>query len=395
MRVVLTSTSYPPVIGGAQLHTHRVAVELAKRHDVNVITQWSTYRTDWLLGTTVRAPASPRDYQIEGIRVHQLGLGVAKKVRLAPHVLAYYLLQKSSIRHLALCQLDQLEALGLQPEVVHNSRIGREPLSFASLALARRHDVPFFLTPFHHPRWGGWMHRHYLRLYRLADGIIALTETEKRTLVELGVCEDRIHVAGMGPVLAPTGSGERFRQRHGVFGPLVLFLGQKYRYKNIAALLDAAPLVWGRFPEAWFAFLGPRTPYSRRLFRSLRDRRIIELDSVDLQEKTDALKACDLLCLPSSQESFGAVFLEAWMMGKPVVGARIPAVAEVISDGNDGLLTEPTAPAIAERIVGLLQDGRFAAAMGRAGKAKAEARFTWNQIAATIERAYAIAASRG
>jgi len=116
---------------------------------------------------------------------------------------------------------------------------------------------------------------------------------------------------------------------------------------------------------------------------------------VDLQEKTDALKACDLLCLPSSQESFGAVFLEAWMMGKPVVGARIPAVAEVILDGNDGLLTEPTAPAIAERIVGLLQDGRFAAAMGRAGKAKAEARFTWNQIAATIERAYAIAASRG
>ena len=395
MRVLLTSTSYPPAIGGAQLHTHQVAVELARHHEVSVITQWSTYRTDWLLGTTVMAPAASGAYEVDGVHVHQIGLGVMEKLRLTPYVLAYYVLQGTSIRHISRCLLERLEALAPQPDVVHNVRIGREPLSFASLALARRRGVPFFLTPLHHPRWQGWRYRHYQRLYRLADGVVALTEAEKRTLVELGVDGDRVHVAGMGPILAPSGDGERFRRGHDVTGPMVLFLGQKYHYKNIAPLLGAAPLVWKRFPETRFAFLGPRTPYSRRLFRPVRDRRIIELASVDLQEKTDALMACDLLCLPSSQESFGGVFVEAWMMGKPVIGARIPAVAEVISDGNDGLLTEPTSAAIAEKILAVLQDGRSAAAMGRAGKVKAEARFTWGRIAATIERAYALAASGG
>ena len=174
---------------------------------------------------------------------------------------------------------------------------------------------------------------------------------------------------------------------------MVLFLGQKYRYKNIAALLGAAPLVWERLPNARFVFAGPRTRYSRRVFGSVTDRRVVELPSVGLQEKTDALAACDLLCLPSSQESFGGVFVEAWMMGKPVIGARIPAVSEVISDGVDGLLTDPSAPAIAEKVLALLQDRRAAAAMGRAGRAKATERFTWERIAAVVDGAYAAAAS--
>ncbi len=391
MRILFTSTSYPPAIGGAQLHTHRVAVELARRHHVEVITQWSAYRTDWLLGTTLAAPGTPRDYEIDGVGVRQLGLGTRDKLSLAPHVLAYYLLQERAIAKISSRLLEQIEARASAPDVVHNGRIGREAISFASLALARRVGAPFFLTPFHHPRWGGWMHRHFLRLYREADGIVALTAAEKDVLTGLGVREERIHVAGMGPILAPAADGERFLARHGITGPVVLFLGQKYRYKNAAALLEAAPAVWRDRPETRFVFLGPRTPYSRRLFRGVNDGRIVELDAVDLQEKTDALAACALLCLPSSQESFGGVFVEAWMMGKPVIGARIPAVAEVISDGVDGVLTEPTAPAIASAILAVLGDRPGGLAMGCAGKAKAEERFTWDRIAVTIEAAYAAA----
>jgi len=314
-------------------------------------------------------------------------------LRLAPFVLAYYMAQGTSIHRISRCFLERLDALARNPDVVHNVRIGREPLSFASLALARRRGVPFFLTPLHHPRWGSGRYRYYLRLYRQADGVIALTHAERRTLMELGVDERRIHVSGVGPILAPGADGERFRRDHGIEGPMVLFLGQKYRYKNIAALLEAAPLVWERLPDTRFVFIGPRTPYSRRLFSPGLDRRIVELPPVDLQVKTDALAACDLLCLPSSQESFGGVFVEAWMMGKPVIGARIPAVSEVISDGVDGLLTEPSASAIAEKVLALLQDRRAAAAMGRAGHAKAAERFTWEKIAAVIHGAYVAAAS--
>lgn len=391
MRVLLTATSYPPAIGGAQLHTHRVAVELARRHEVRAIAHWSALRTDWLLGTTLRAPERPAPYEIDGIPVDLIGLSLAEKAALAPFVLGYYAFQGAAIRRISACLLERLDALAAHPGVVHNVRIGREPLSFASLALARRRSVPFVLTPLHHPRWGSGRHRHYLRLYREADAVIALTHAEKRTLVELGVDEGRIHVAGIGPVLAPEADAGRFRREHGIEGPMVLFLGQKYRYKNVVELLRAAPLVWKRLPDARFVFVGPRTPHSRRVFGQVTDRRVVELPAVGLQEKTDAVAACDVLCLPSSQESFGGVFVEAWTLGKPVIGARIPAVSEVIADGVDGLLTDPTPPAIAERVLAILQDVRTAAALGRAGRAKAAERFTWDRIAAVVDGAYAAA----
>jgi hypothetical protein len=62
--------------------------------------------------------------------------------------------------------------------------------------------------------------------------------------------------------------------------------------------------VWQRHPEARFVCIGPRTDYSRRAFLSFCDRRVIELDIIDLQTKTDAIAACSLLCVPFGRESF-------------------------------------------------------------------------------------------
>ena len=165
-------------------------------------------------------------------------------------------------------------------------------------------------------------------------------------------------------------------------------MGQKYRYKGIGALLRAAPIVWRRFPEVRFAFVGPRTAYSRRRFAATTDRRVLELDQVDLQEKTDALAACDILCVPSSQESFGGVFTEAWSLSKPVIGCDIPAVRQVIDDGRDGLLVEQGPGPIAEALVCLLESRTLMEEMGRRGKTKVESQFTWPRLATKTEAVY-------
>ncbi len=262
-------------------------------------------------------------------------------------------------------------------------------MSYASLRIARQHGIPFVFTPVHHPRWGGWWHRYYHHLYRQADAVIALTEAERQILVALGVDERRVFVTGMGPILAETHDGAQFRSQHELgVEPLVLFLGQKYAYKGVAALLEAAQLVWRRLPDTRFAFVGPRTPYSRRLFESVHDRRIIELDTVNLQEKTDALDACDVFCLPSSQESFGGVFTEAWSLGKPVIGCDIPATRAVIDDGQDGFLTASNSGAIAERLIYLLERPDLRAEMGQRGRAKMLAHYTWQKLAGQTEQIY-------
>jgi glycosyltransferase involved in cell wall biosynthesis len=92
--------------------------------------------------------------------------------------------------------------------------------------------------------------------------------------------------------------------------------------------------------------------------------------------------------VPSSQESFGGVYTEAWNFAKPVIGCSIPAVAEVIADGVDGLLVNQEAGAIADRICYLLLNPSVAQAMGEAGKCKVESRYSWDYLAQLTEQIY-------
>jgi len=389
VNILYTTTAYPPAIGGAQLHMHQLARQLRQRHSVQVVTQWTTRRTDWLLGTTLLQPAARGVHQLDGVPVHTLALSPVTRLRLAPWVFAYYAAQSAALGRIATAFAAELAPWAATADVVHNCRIGREGLSYASLKVARDRGVPFVLTPVHHPRWGGWLHRHYHRLYRLADAVIALTEAERETLIAMGVNADRVFVTGIGPILAEHGDAARFRSRFNLADePLVLFLGQKYRYKGLGALLKAAPIVWRRFPEVRFAFVGPRTAYSRWLFYGWTDRRVVEVGEVDLREKTDAVAACDILCVPSSQESFGGVFTEAWSLGKPVVGCDIPAVRQVIDHGRDGLVVAQRPGPIADALICLLESPTLSADIGHRGKTKVDSQFTWPRLATKTEAVY-------
>lgn len=388
MRLLYTLTAYPPSTGGAQLHQHMLAQELVDQHEVQIVTHWDENRTDWLLGTTLRAPETPRDYVVDGIDVHRIALTRAEKIRLLLPVTSYYLTMSRALPPIADCIKQHLMPYAKWAELIHHVRIGREGLSYASLRAARERNIPFVFTPLHHPRWVGWRYQAYIQLYKTADRLIALTNAEKRLLIQFGVAEHRITVTGNGPVLADEAHPDAFLQKHSLDGPIVLFLGQHYRYKGYQAILQAAPLVWERIPEAHFVFVGPAVGNSERVFAGHADRRIHRLGRVNLQEKTDALSACSLLCVPSTQESFGGVYTEAWSLGKPVIGCDIPAVAEVISNGDDGYLVEQEPVQIAERIVHVLLNPAKARAMGEKGHEKVVARYTWSKLARLTQQAY-------
>jgi glycosyltransferase involved in cell wall biosynthesis len=96
-----------------------------------------------------------------------------------------------------------------------------------------------------------------------------------------------------------------------------------------------------------------------------------------------------VLCVPSSQESFGGVLVEAWAMGKPVVAGPAPAAAEVIADGQDGfVVSDQSESTIADRLIQLLDDPAEAARLGQRGAAKVAQRFTWERLAARTAAIY-------
>ncbi len=381
MDILYVSNLYPPSIGGAQVHLHQLAKTVRRTgNNVNVLTMTNRSRKDWLRLSTVCSERESR-HEYEGIDVWRIGFTGKTRLRMAPWALAYYALMKTSVRRISSLIAPYLEQGTPVPSIVHASRIGREFLVRAALDFAHRRDVPFVLTPNHHARWKGFLYREYCRVYREADAVIALTPFEKRILAtDCGVREERIHVLGVGPLLSETFSEESFRSAHGVKGRFVLFLGQQLPYKGIGSILRSAPRVWKDHPDVFFVFVGPRTPYSRALFRTVKDPRIVDVGPVDLEMKTAALSSCELLCVPSTQESFGGVFLEAWSLGKPVIGGRIGAVASVIEDGEDGLLSSQEPGELARLISSLLSAPEECRAMGAMGRRKTREKYSWEAI---------------
>ncbi len=390
MQLLYTLTAYPPSTGGAQFYTHQLAqmVQHHHQHQIEVVSLWDRNRTDWLLGTTLQATSDDYSYTIDGIRVHRLGLSNKQKVSLIPYVLGYYPFMKYAMLPIANRWQEKMKPYVSGADLVHNVRIGREPLSYASLKLARENDIPFAFTPVHHPRWVGWRYRAYIDLYKMADLIFCLTKPEKEILVALGVREERITVTGMGPVLASDTNPKYFSEKHDIDGPYVLFLGQHYAYKGFLQVLEAAEIVWQKISNVHFVFLGPPVGQSERTFEAKPDRRIHRLGNVDLQEKTNALAACTLLCVPSTQESFGGVYTEAWAFGKPVIGGKISSVSDVIDDGCNGYLVNQEANDIADKILDLLSHPSKAETMGANGRKKLETKYTWQKLADLTMAAY-------
>ncbi len=360
----------------------------AAGNDVSVITHTCRHRTDWLRLSTV-CTEPDRHFEHEGIPVWQLGLSPFTRARILPWALCYYGLIGPAVQNISRNVRKVLESGVTVPDVVHASRNGREFLARAALDFAHLHGIPFVLTPNHHPRWQGWRYSEYDKIYREADAICVLTEAEKLLLLDhKGVKEERVHITGIGPVLSGRYDVQEFRAAYDIHGPFVLYLGQQFRYKGVGALLQAARMVLEKHRDVTFVFIGPQTSYSRHVFSLVNDRRIRNLGEVDLHTKTAALASCEFLCLPSSQESFGGVYVEAWSLGKAVIGGRIPPIASLISDGEDGLLSTQDPATLADSISLLLSAPERCRQMGAAGAKKVQMRYTWERIAAQTKRIY-------
>jgi glycosyltransferase involved in cell wall biosynthesis len=93
--------------------------------------------------------------------------------------------------------------------------------------------------------------------------------------------------------------------------------------------------------------------------------------------------------MPSRTDSFGIVYMEAWLCGKPVIGARAGGVPAVISDEQDGLLVDFGAVAdLASKIKTLLVNPGLAARFGQAGRAKVLADYTWPVVFGKVYAVY-------
>jgi glycosyltransferase involved in cell wall biosynthesis len=105
------------------------------------------------------------------------------------------------------------------------------------------------------------------------------------------------------------------------------------------------------------------------------------------------LAACDVFALPSFEEPFGLVFLEAMAMKKPVVALDTGGTPEVVEHGKSGLLSPARdVPALAANLLRLIRDQALRERMGEYGRRQVETRFTPERMARDIEKVYEVLA---
>ena len=228
-----------------------------------------------------------------------------------------------------------------------------------------------------------------------ADRVIAVSRRMREDILEhFKVDPDRVVVIhnGIDPDQFRRTEARDVLARRGVREPYVLFVGRITDQKGIFHLLEAAPKL-PREVQVVLCASAPDTPeIEARLKRAVAEhpnvRWIGEMIPVD--EVVQLYSHAAVFVCPSVYEPFGLINLEAMACETPVVASAVGGILEVVEDGKTGLLVEPGRPdALAAAIRGLLEDPARGRAMGRAGRLRVEAKFSWTSVAARTQEVYA------
>ena len=391
MHIVLLTNEYPPhVYGGAGVHVEYLARELARAdggaHRVDVLAFGDQEVDDGNL--TVRGVASPAAFEAQDPRHGKLLDTLGRDLAMAGQVPA------------------SADVVHAHTWYAHLAGCLAAPLAGAKLVLTTHSLEPH--RPWKREQLGTaydattWIER---TAYRSADGVVAVSDSMRRDVAALyGVDDARIETIPNGidpdeyrPVERPD-----VLRRYGVDPdvPYVLFVGRITRQKGIVHLVRALRHLRPG-TQTVLAAGAPDTPeIAAEMTAAVEAARadapgpVVWIEEMVPREDVIALYAhAAVFVCPSVYEPFGIINLEAMACETAVVASDVGGIPGIVVDGETGLLVplalegpEPADPDrfsrdLADAVNRLLAAPDRARAMGRAGRQRVEARFSWAAVA--------------
>ena len=233
-----------------------------------------------------------------------------------------------------------------------------------------------------------------------ADRVIAVSEATKKEVMWMYEVPDSKAVAIDNGV-----NWHRFdinvdpgqvKSQYGIapLEPTVLFCGRLAWQKGPDILIESIPGVLSSHHDARFIIAGDGDMMGglKNRVNQLRIGHAVRfLGYKNGDELIKLFKSCDVVCVPSRNEPFGIVVLEAWAAHKPVVVTENGGPGEFISHGQNGLKIYPRPDSVIWGINKIFSNFDGARQMGDNGRKCLEERFDWNIIAdKTIEVYYDI-----
>jgi glycosyltransferase involved in cell wall biosynthesis len=186
----------------------------------------------------------------------------------------------------------------------------------------------------------------------------------------------------------------RARYNVGADDPMIVFSGRMEWQKGPDLLMEAMPAVLRAQPDAKLVYVGDgsmRPGIENRAWHLGVAHAVRFLGRRDEADIAALYQACDVVCVPSRNEPFGIVILEAWSAGKPVIVTDHGGASEIVRHEYSGLHVSPTPDSIAWGISTIFADPSRAKTMGANGREESATRYAWRAIAATTADVYAAA----
>lgn len=185
------------------------------------------------------------------------------------------------------------------------------------------------------------------------------------------------------------------KRRFGIppMAPLIFSPARLTLQKGMDMLVQAVPMVLASFPDARVVISGEGPEKNRIVELAQRSgcaHAIVFAGVLPRAHYVDVIRACNLVAVPSRNEPFGIVVLEAWAAGKPVVVTTSGGPREFVRHDVDGFLVDANPQGIAHGLGTLLANLDHGRWLGANGRQAVEQTFNWDTIANYTEGVYRV-----
>ena len=339
---------FPPHFGGVGVHIHTLSKKLVEEgHEVFVITYPHKEIRD-----------------IDGI--HVIG---TKGINL-PGIRG--LMFKNNAKK-ALEDLIKKEDI----DIIHGHYLF--PAGAAAVEVGNKHNIKTYVTAHGCDMFELYKSKPFMRptikkVLKNADGIFAVSKALRQEIIATGVSgiaeKTKLSWNSVDITKFSLKDDDSFKKEFGLFDkPIVLFVGNLIKRKNVGALLEAKKIA----KSDYYLVIVGDGPLSKKLRKKVEDENIS--DVIFTGSRTDVeniIPNCDFLVLPSFSESFGLVLIEALACGKPVIGSDVGGISEIIND-DVGLLVNPNdVSSISNSIDKLVDDEDLRVSLSRNARNRAK-----------------------
>lgn len=186
-------------------------------------------------------------------------------------------------------------------------------------------------------------------------------------------------VLGEGVYTGLESDGEAFREKFGIKEPFIIYAGRKDEGKNVGTLVKYySEYIKRRDTDLKLILIGGgEIALPQEL---VKEKRIIDLGFIDLQDKYNAQAAAEFLCQPSKNESFSLVIMESWLCGRPVLVHKDCAVTRNFASESNGGLYFGDYFEFEGCTDWFLSNREKASQMGENGRSYVRSNFAWDVI---------------